>query len=79
MPLDTPDLMGTEVDGSKSHNYCIHCYREGAFTNPGITFEEMKSRMIARMEEEKIPEDILEAAVQRLPLLKRWQTKSTLL
>lgn len=75
MPLDTPDLMGTEKDGSKNHDYCIHCYRFGAFTNPGLTLEEMKLRMMGRMDKEKIPGDILEAALQRLPLLRRWKTE----
>lgn len=74
MPLDTPDLMGTEKDGAKNTEYCCYCYKDGAFTNPRLTLDEMKAFMMKKMENDKIPEDILEAAVLRLPLLNRWNT-----
>jgi hypothetical protein len=77
MPLDTPELMGTEKDGSKSSEYCCYCYKDGAFTKPGLMLDEMKAFMMEKIENEKIPEDILEAAVLRLPLLKRWKNQGT--
>lgn len=79
MPLDGPELWGTEKDGSKNREYCKFCYQDGAFTNPGLTLEEMKTRMISRMDADELPPDILEAAINRLPHLKRWQhiAKST--
>ena len=75
MPLDGPELKGTEKDGSKSEEYCKYCYSEGAFTNPDLTLDKMSSLVIDKMEKEKIPADIIEAAISRLPLLKRWKTK----
>jgi len=39
-----------------------------------MTLEEMRSLIIDRMEKEKIPGDIIEAAVNRLPYLERWKT-----
>lgn len=79
MPLDGPELRGTEKDGSKNSEYCKFCYQDGAFTNPGLTLEEMKTRMTSRMDADKLPADILEAAINRLPHLKRWKpiAKST--
>ena len=72
MPLDGVDLWGTEKDGSKNHEYCKFCYKDGAFTNPGITLDQMKAHMRKIMGKEKLPEDIMEAAISRLPHLKRW-------
>jgi hypothetical protein len=66
MPLDSPELAGTEKDGSASHEYCKYCYQNGEFTSPDITLDEMKERMTKIMDKEKLPEDILEAAISRL-------------
>lgn len=76
MPLDSPDLHGTEKDGSKSNDYCKFCYRNGEFTDPEMTLAKMQSRIIKKMDEEEIPADILETAVARLPFLKRWIKKT---
>lgn len=72
MPMDTTDLWGTEKDGSKNSDYCRYCYQNGAFTNPGLTLEEMKEHMMKKMENVNLPEDIVEVAISRLPYLKRW-------
>lgn len=39
MPL-TDELLGTNADGSKNEDYCIYCYKDGAFTGD-FTMEEM--------------------------------------
>ena len=39
MPL-TDQLLGTNADGSKNEEYCIYCYKDGAFTSD-FTMEEM--------------------------------------
>lgn len=77
MPLDEPELRGSEKDGSPSEEYCKYCYTNGAFTNPGLTLEEMINRLTKLMEHKRLPPDILEAAVNRLPHLKRWQVEIT--
>ena len=77
MPLDSPELWGTEMDGSGNDAYCKYCYQSGSFTDPRMTLEEMRSRIIDRMEKEKIPADIIEAAVSRLPFLERWKMNAT--
>lgn len=39
MPL-TDDILGSNADGSKNDEYCIYCYKDGAFTGD-FTMEEM--------------------------------------
>lgn len=40
MPLTDESLLGTEKDGAKAHDYCIYCYKDGAFTSD-CTMEQM--------------------------------------
>jgi hypothetical protein len=76
MPLDKPELLGTEKDGSKSHEYCLYCYQDGAFINPDMTLPEMKTLVKGQMEKMKIHTGIIDMAVNSLPDLKRWRTAS---
>ena len=39
MPL-SPEVLGTNADGSKSDEYCIYCYKDGAFTGD-FTMDQM--------------------------------------
>lgn len=39
MPMND-DILGTNADGGKNDDYCIYCYRDGAFTGD-FTMEEM--------------------------------------
>ena len=39
MPL-TNDILGTNADGSQNEEYCIYCFKDGAFTG-NFTMEEM--------------------------------------
>lgn len=39
MPL-SEEVLGTNADGSKSEDYCMYCYKDGAFT-ASLTMEEM--------------------------------------
>jgi hypothetical protein len=76
MPLDNPDLQGTEKDGSKSDKYCKYCYRNGAFINPNMTLKEMTSLVITQMEKMNIDSKIIDKALSALPNLKRWKASS---
>jgi len=75
MPIDGTELAGTERDGSKSNEYCKYCYQQGKFTDPDMTWDEMRKNVIEQMEKEKVPEDMIETAVGRLQHLKRWSNK----
>jgi hypothetical protein len=37
MPLQKEEDFGTNADGSKSEEYCFHCFQNGKFLDEGIT------------------------------------------
>lgn len=75
MPLKKEEQFGTNRDRSKNREYCVYCYKDGEFTNPELTMEEMIDRCSEVMadrgdislEEAKA---ILNASI---PKLKRWR------
>ena len=75
MPLNQHELVGTETDGEKSHDYCIYCYKDGEFTQPDTTMDIMID-ISAKIWAEKDPNVTVEQAkaqlAKKLPLLKRW-------
>jgi len=73
MPIDNVADRGTEKDGSKSNEYCKYCYQNGAFINPDMSFDEMKSLVITQMEKMNLPADIIQNSVRCMPNLKRWR------
>ncbi|MGN6211172.1 zinc ribbon domain-containing protein [Parafilimonas sp.] len=73
MPLTDESMLGTESDGSKNHEYCKYCYQSGAFTNPGITLDEMQNLVKEKMEEMYIDTSVNEKIVDGLAYLKRWK------
>ena len=73
MPLDKPEMLGTEKDGSKTKEYCTYCYQNGAFINPNMTLAEMKTLVKEQMEKMKIDAAVINMAVSTLPNLKRWK------
>lgn len=75
MPLDKPEMMGTEKDGSKSREYCSYCYQNGAFVSPNMKLDEMKSLVKEQMEKRKIDSKTIDMAISSLPHLKRWRSK----
>jgi len=66
-------MYGTEANGSKSTNYCTHCYANGAFTSPNITFEEMIELVASMMVKDFgfSPEDAKKQCNEGIPNLKR--------
>ena len=40
MPMDTPELFGTNADGSKNEDYCTYCFKDGKFTQD-VTMEKI--------------------------------------
>jgi len=77
MPMgETDEMYGTELDGSKSKDYCKSCYDNGAFTNPNGTLEEMIESVSALMVKDFgfSAEDAKEQCNEGIPALKRWRT-----
>ena len=72
MPMDSAESFGTESDGSYSHDYCVHCYQNGAFTNPILTMEDMENHIRHVMGRHHEDNKSIFQAVNILPELKRW-------
>ena len=75
MPMDKPELFGTNADGTESQEYCTYCYQKGQFTEPDISMQEMMDKCVAHMVEQKtMPEEKARALMAKhLPNLKRWR------
>ena len=78
MPL-TNDLLGTNADGSKNEDYCIYCYKDGAFTND-CTMDEMielcsqfVDEVNKNMPRPMTKEEYKEMMKGYFPMLKRWK------
>ncbi|WP_438447702.1 zinc ribbon domain-containing protein [Gorillibacterium sp. sgz5001074] len=77
MPMHGDELHGTQADGSKTGDYCIYCYENGSYKNPGQTLEEMINECVPFMTEKGMPEQEARALLQQqLPHLKRWRTEA---
>lgn len=79
MPLDSDAIRGTETDGSPNPLYCTYCYRNGAFSQPKMSFSEMKTQVKEEMEKRDIPEYVIHLALETLPHLKRWKSNGHIL
>lgn len=75
MPLDNEEIIGTEKDGSKCHDYCIYCYSEGAFTNPDMRMGDMIAVVRDQMDKMNLPRETIYRTIQHLADLKRWRTE----
>lgn len=77
MPMEKPDDFGTGADGFKQNDYCTYCFKDGTFTDPDITKEQMIEKCVKIMTERKqMPAEQAEALMKMsIPKLKRWQGK----
>lgn len=75
MPMSRDENAGgTEMDGiTKSMEYCSHCYREGRFTEPDITVDQMISRVQERLRGTGMPEPVIERNLMAVYGLDRWK------
>jgi hypothetical protein len=75
MPLAKETDFGTNANGSKSEEYCFHCYQHGKFLDEGITLQEKIEKNVqfavqigmSDAEARKLASDVL-------PNLKRWKS-----
>ena len=77
MPL-TEGLFGTNADGSKNGDYCIYCYKDGAFLQD-CTMDEMIEHCSQFVDEvnKHLPQPVTreqykEQMRKYFPYLKRW-------
>ena len=78
MPL-TEEILGTNADGSKNGEYCIYCFKDGAFTSD-FTMEEMVEFCAQFVDEfnknagQNLTKEEYKAMLrQYYPSLKRWR------
>ena len=65
-----PQDHGTEADGTKSEDFCTHCYQSGAYTAPDQTLDQMVE-IVARFME-KSGDEATGIARESLVGLNRW-------
>ena len=73
MPLTTEDDKGTVKGGVKSDEYCVHCLKDGAFTQE-ITLEQAIVQCADYADMAGVTkEEALAYAKELFPTLKRWK------
>lgn len=79
MPMSEPSHFGTEKDGSPSRDYCVYCYKDGAFTAE-VTLEQMVEANIQYLDEfnrdspvQYTAEEARKVLPEYLKQLKRWR------
>jgi hypothetical protein len=65
---------GTNADGSRSREYCSHCFHHGTFTEPGITADEMAAKVEGKLRQMHFPGFLARKFARDIPTLRRWQT-----
>lgn len=73
MPMKRDALGGgTNADGSRSGEYCSHCYDAGVFRQPDITAAEMQARVKGKLKDMGFPGFMAGAFARNVPKLSRW-------
>ena len=74
MPLSRDPLGGgTNSDGSRTAEYCSHCYEKGAFSQPNITVDEMKALVEGKLRSMHFPGFLARRFTKDVPTLRRWK------
>jgi hypothetical protein len=75
MPLRRAGDFGTRTDGARVNDYCRHCYRNGRFTEPGITEAQMVEKCVAFVVRQTMmtQEEARSLMSDVIPSLKRWR------
>ncbi len=77
MPMLRDEDFGTNVNGGKNEDYCCYCFKDGEFTDIGITMEQKIDKLVEMATSKmSMPEaKAREMANKIIPKLKRWQNK----
>lgn len=63
---------GTNADGSRSLQFCSHCFAGGRFQNPDMTAEQMQDLVKGKLREFGFPSFVAGMFARRIPKLRRW-------
>lgn len=73
MYIESPNQQGTNNDNSKSGDYCIYCFKNGAFLFAD-TMEEKVEKCLEFYIDENTDENLARKKLLKLfPTLKRWK------
>lgn len=76
MPMKQDGDFGTNRNGSKSKEYCMFCFKEGQFTDEGITLVQKIEKNIMIAKGMGISEDQAKRMAEKvIPTLKNWRDK----
>ncbi|WP_427182207.1 zinc ribbon domain-containing protein [Paenibacillus sp. TC-CSREp1] len=79
MPLTSAEQFGTEMNGSPTREYCIYCYKDGKFEQPGMSLEGMVEMCTTILKQEGMDEESARSMLRnQLPYLKRWQSAGSI-
>ncbi len=74
MPMTKAEEFGTEANGTANEEYCVYCYKDGAFTDSG-TLQEMIDSCVPFLVKDGMEEGAARAMLQeQMPKLKRWKS-----
>lgn len=74
MPLSRDPMGGgSNADGSRSTEYCSHCFQDGKFTEPNISVDEMMAKVEGKLRGMHLPSLLARRFVREIPKLRRWQ------
>lgn len=74
MPLQQDEHFGSNADGSKNEEYCVYCFKDGAFT-ADMNMDEMIAFCADHADEWGVDiskEDAIKLMKEQFPKLKRW-------
>ena len=77
MPMQKEEDCGTDATGTKSEEYCFHCFQKGKFLDEGMALEEKINKNVKFAVQMGMSEP--EARIMAsnvLPKLKRWKKQS---
>jgi len=64
---------GTNADGSKSAQYCSHCFMSDQFVLPDLTVEQMRARVREKLMSMGFPAFLAGFFTRGIPKLERWR------
>jgi hypothetical protein len=75
MPMQKDEDFGTNADGTRNGEYCHFCFRNGGFTDEGITMEQKIDKLVEiAVSQMQIPKEKARAMAEEIiPKLDRWR------
>jgi hypothetical protein len=75
MPMKKdPQGGGTEADGSRNQKFCSYCYEAGAFVQPDMTMDEMKTLVKEKISDMGFSGFLSGFFTMGIPRLERWKS-----